>query len=355
MRKILYLALFNSVVLLLVYTFSATLTSCTKEGPAGSAGADGTDANSWCVVCHSYAKMDAVYAEYNTSLHGTGTSWEEEGSNKSCVACHSNQGYVETYYSGEDTMAVVNPFPESITCDGCHYNHVTLDSSNYDYALRVRDGFRLRMDSSFVTLNGIGNTCGRCHQARVPSPYLDPVNFQSTTDSIKPGNWRFGTHYGVAANIFAGKGFNFPGTLAYENSDHCTAADCGDCHMADANGTLYGGHTWRVKAENGTENVAACIKCHTGDTSFDIGGKQTEIAALIQELGNKLYDTYGVLEKVDGEFTGYMFPENATTYKVSYTVAAAVINFQLAFRDKSNGVHNYKYTKALLRNTIDAI
>jgi hypothetical protein len=212
------------------------------------------------------------------------------------------------------------------------------------------------MDSSFVTLYGIGNTCGRCHQARVPNPYLDPANFQSTTDSLLPSSFRYGTHYGVAANIFGDGGYEFPGTMAYQNSAHCTQADCGDCHMAESSDTLYGGHTWRVKDANGNENVAACTKCHAGATSFDIEGKQTEIAALIQELGNKIYDTWGLLEKDnEGNFTGYIWSSSTTKYNISYKQAACVINFQLALRDKSNGVHNYKYTKALLRNTIDAI
>jgi hypothetical protein len=33
----------------------------------------------------------------------------------------------------------------------------------------------------------------------------------------------------------------------------------------------------------------------------------------------------------------------------------AVYNFLLVENDKSHGMHNYKYTKALLQNSIDAI
>ena len=46
--------------------------------------------------------------------------------------------------------------------------------------------------------------------------------------------------------------------------------------------------------------------------------------------------------------------KNATLPKLTLTNAqmGAIINFQLCLRDYSLGIHNTKYTQALLKNTI---
>jgi hypothetical protein len=36
-------------------------------------------------------------------------------------------------------------------------------------------------------------------------------------------------------------------------------------------------------------------------------------------------------------------------------VVGSMINFQMCLREYSLGIHNYKYTKALLQNSIDAL
>lgn len=358
MRKLLYLVLFNGVLLLMVYSLSSGLSGCTKTGPAGAAGKDGTDANSWCVICHSYANMDAVYAEYNTTKHAQGTTWGTEGKRHDCAACHSTEGYVETWETGQDTTLTDFPWPTPIQCDGCHYNHITLDSSKFDYALRIRDGFPLRIDSQFVSLYGTGNTCGRCHQPRLPSP-MPVMNGDSIT--ITSGHW--GTHMGIAAVTVSGIGaFNF-GT-GYSNSAHTTSADCASCHMGPVSGTSYGGHTWKVVGDDGTQNVAACKKCHPAATSFDVDGlaKQAEIAGLIKALGDKLYamtagsNSTHLLTISNGAYTGDVGAfSSSNPGKVSANVACALINFQILMRDKSNGVHNYKFMKTLAQNTFNAI
>jgi hypothetical protein len=48
---------------------------------------------------------------------------------------------------------------------------------------------------------------------------------------------------------------------------------------------------------------------------------------------------------------------NLTLPKVTLTNAqmGAIINFQLCLRDYSLGIHNYKYTKALLTNSINVL
>ncbi|MCX6258374.1 MAG: hypothetical protein NTW49_10835 [Bacteroidia bacterium] len=360
MRRILYLVLANAVMLLMVYSFSASLSSCTKEGPTGANGQNGTDANSWCVMCHTTANMDAVQAEYVTSKHGIAAT-VAEGNRNTCAACHSNEGFNEVWRTGWDTTAVNNAIATPIGCPTCHGGvHLNFDTTQgFDYALQFTDPFRERFDSSTISnLHGTSYLCAKCHQARLPSPFPTSLLL---TDSLKPSSYRYGTHYGVMANMLSGQGpFKFPGSLPYDNDQHTSVAQCADCHMAKANGTQSGGHTWRMKNDDGSEHLDGCKKCHPSATSFDINGKQTEIAALIKQLGDKLHaiTVNGVtLLEVDntGAYTGQIWPSTTTAVMIPNKYAAAMLNFQFAMRDKSNGVHNYKFTKALLQNTIDAI
>jgi len=94
--------------------------------------------------------------------------------------------------------------------------------------------------------------------------------------------------------------------------------------------------------------VATCQSCHTDAENFDIEGTQTEVQAMIDELGDLLV-AEGVLSEngPDGHPTVEEAPEN---------VATALYNWiYVAHEDKSLGVHNPAYTKALLQAGLDAL
>jgi hypothetical protein len=124
--------------------------------------------------------------------------------------------------------------------------------------------------------------------------------------------------------------------------------------MAPGTGTENGGHTWRIVSPDGTKaNLTACKKCHTDITSLDYKGRQTEVNGLIGQLKTKL-----VALKLLDTVTDLAIPYNNALGKGaewSTKEAGAFFNYQLIIADRSAGVHNYKYTKALLANSLDAL
>jgi hypothetical protein len=403
MRKLI-LPMMLSVTLLIIG--GILVTSCKKEGPMGPAGPsgptgangatgatgatgsngsdglNGQDANAWCKTCHNTANWSAVIAQFNSSLHSSGGSWVGEGNRRDCAACHSKQGFLECLVTGLDTTTYNHMVGTTsytsygqglpLTCDVCHTFHGTLDSVDFpNYAQRTVDPIALRVNKNIVFDFGASNLCATCHQARdikssmSPTYALDTINWAGN-DSVLITSSRYGGHNGPQAHIFGGVGagcFEVPGLTSYTNSPHMDQLSCGDCHvLSTASGTAHGGHTF-LMSDGTTDNLSQCIKCHTGATDFDVNGKVTEIKALMLTIENKML-TYGWLKNeganaYGGVSTGTICKGGASVsssnkLKVTEQQAAAIFDFKVVMIDGSFGVHNYKYTKALLSN-INAI
>ena len=89
-------------------------------------------------------------------------------------------------------------------------------------------------------------------------------------------------------------------------------------------------------------DVSTCSAvCHVGATSFDIGGTQTEVQTRLDAIGTELV-SLGLLSDitVDG---------HPTVTSAPAAQAIALYNWlYIAHEDKSLGVHNPAYTRALL-------
>lgn len=385
MKKFLKINLFLAAVCIIAM---AAFTAC--EGPAGVPGTDGQDgkdgkdgtnglnAAESCKKCHnSSSGMVAKSKQLNHSLHVTGHAWME-GTRNSCAPCHSNEGFLDVIAKNPPknkylASAASLTDPTSFGCRTCHKIHTAYDST--DYALTTTAPVDMLIDTTkTLTLSfGTGsssNLCVKCHQPRIVKQ-MD-FNGAPTGSYTAITSYRWGTHYGTQGAIAGGKGaFEFTGSETYANSDHKAGASCASCHGAAASG-ISGGHTFSVvNEETGAINTNGCVKCHTTGTSAlntKINNTKTEIDGLITQLGDKLAI---YLEKEDGVYTGYVDIYDASAnpngaYKnpnsgnvafpaVNNETAAAIANFQLVLRDGSHGVHNYPYTRALLKNTIAAL
>ena len=320
------------------------LSSCTKEGPQGASGANGTNgingtnAAATCQECHNFS--DTIVAkifQYNASKHATGSTTTEATRN-ACAPCHSSQGFEEVNATGQfNTVAGITD-AAPINCRTCHQIHKTYTSG--DWSLAVTSPYRMRYDSTvtqnFTPDGGSANLCGRCHQARPASPAL--TNPSSNTDSINITSNRWGPHHGPQSNMLAGKGAYNDG--AFGQPTHADKVGCIGCHGQNAQGNVVGGHSLMMTSSDVGENVAVCNRtgCHSGQTSFDINGDQTDIALKFQTLKNLL----GAANMLD---TNSMLLKPK---KYSQADLAVFWNFQLVYADRSMGVHNYPYTKALL-------
>jgi formate-dependent nitrite reductase cytochrome c552 subunit len=310
------------------------------EGPEGPAGPNGAEN---CIDCHSNSQLiTAKLFQWQHSVHATGGNYERNTT--SCAPCHTSQGFLERIASGAQTTAetIQDPLPQN--CYTCHQIHQTYTSD--DWALNAAESVTLWKNGDIVDV-GKGNLCIQCHQARVESPTLpDPA----TGATVNITNKRYGPHYGVPGMMFNGTGGYEVGT-GYVNSTHTTlvANACVTCHMAAVQGGAeMGGHTFSVSNEDGDVNTAGCATCHTDSDELEtkIADTQAEIDALFDELRAKLVDR-GLLD----DATDYaIVPQDFEGHE-----AGAFYNYKYVKYDHSRGVHNFKYTKTLLENSIAAL
>ncbi|MCK9204165.1 MAG: hypothetical protein M0P58_06990 [Bacteroidales bacterium] len=324
--------------------------SCTKEGPQGppgAAGSDGKDANSNCIQCHNWSdSLVTKIFQYNASRHATGST-TGEGAQTACAPCHTSQGFLEVLTTGKDTTNAPVYDAAPINCRTCHKIHNTYSSDDWALQNNAVIAFNAKYDPSVsIDLNfngGSSNLCARCHQALRTTPWL--TNPTSITDSLEPTSSLWGPHNGTQGLILAGKGAFEIGATAFGQTDHKSHVSCASCHQALARGNVVGGHSlWMSNEVENIQNVSACIACHSGATSFDVGGKQTEIAGLIKELKTKL----AIANMLD---TNTMLLKTGKKY--SQKQLAVYWNFMMVEADRSLGVHNYLYTHDVLQSGIN--
>jgi hypothetical protein len=329
-----------TVTVCLVCLSGLLFTGCTKEGPQGP---QGEDANATCTLCHNFSDdIVAKIFQYDASQHATGSTTFENA--KTCAACHTSQGFIETYPTGSDTTAATIEDPAPINCRTCHNIHQTYTIADWNFRTTAAFTNRLGQAQDMTTDKGdaTGNLCARCHQVRKASPWV--TNPTSTTDSLKPTSKRWGPHHGPQSLVLAGLG-GFETGAKYSNSYHTGRASCVDCHGAEAVGNYTGGHSLRLVSEEEGDNYSGCnvSGCHDGLDTFDYDGVQTEVSGLLEELKLKLQNA-NVLDA-----DGYIKPGKNYCQKMM----ATVWNFKMVEEDRSLGVHNYKFSQGMLEAGIN--
>jgi hypothetical protein len=321
------------------------VSSC--EGPAGPAGIAGVDANETCTQCHNdEVTVLARITQHSNSQHQNGTAFERNGTD--CAVCHTHQGYLEHLQTGEMTTAadISNPLPQG--CRTCHTIHENYDET--DFAVRSTEPVTLMISGVEVDL-GTGNACITCHQARPlsPAPVAGGADLSITSS-------RWGPHHGVQSTILYGTGgYEVAGTVSYPSTPgshpHAAEPGCTKCHMAEPFGAFAGGHSFNMTYEyhgSETEHLVSCETCHADIDEFDLNGASSEVMALAEELKAIL-----IAEGIYNETSGLLNASSGSPLVLSPDKAGAVLNFLLVEEDGSMGVHNTKYAKALLQNSIE--
>ena len=313
------------------------VSSC--EGPEGIAG---VDANETCKQCHNgESVLIAKISQAGNSMHQTGITSFENGT--SCAPCHTHQGFMEAL--ARDTFGTVAAIsnPSAVNCRTCHAVHENYDST--DFAVRIDGPVNLRIIAGTLDL-GKSNICASCHQPRSVSgyPVLGGGDFNVTSSRL-PG------HYGAQATILAGiAAYEVPGSASYPTAAnaHMSQTDgCITCHMAEPIGSLAGGHTMKMADEEEGENLASCEACHSTIEDFDYNGVQTEVEGLLVQLADALVAD-GILSA-----TGSVKASSSAPLSLSSDKYGALLNYAMVKNDRSNGVHNPGYVKALLVNSIE--
>lgn len=347
MKKFRLVSMLMSVAVIVALVF---VSACTKEGPAGKDGVDGKDGEpgingqdgtATCAVCHDNSEeVEIKIAQWGGSKHAIGgTNFENAAG---CAPCHTSQGFKEAL--ANDTTACVAAIenPANINCYTCHKVHDTY--SEADWELRKTDANTFWLTGDVVDL-GAGNLCVRCHQPRISYQIPDVTNPEGI---YTVGSTRWGPHHGPQGTTLNGLAYYKVGS-DYMNSMHTSIEDgCVGCHMASPVGYNSGGHTFKVFDEEEGLNTAGCIDCHTASEANDA------VESLQAEIQTSL-DSLGVLLVAAGIYNPAGTSGTAVKGDYPNKVAGAYWNFISIIEDKSMGVHNPKFVRKILSNTITSL
>ncbi len=370
-----------SYLILLVSGFM--FLQCTSDKPIYVEGLDGVDGINGvngvdgvgvaeCVACHANSHREAVEASFLLSLHNLGThTGGNYGSRESCAQCHSNDGYVDVmergfvqpggYYTygppqyelDSNGAVVIEDDPDSpvfglpviinesfnnsskIRCTTCHNNHSSFDFANDGNDMALRQAFRpatLLIDPSVTIDMGLSNTCVNCHQPRDSYAVPNGVDDYTVTSS------RFGPHHGPQSTVVFGLfGAEVSGSLSYPvagTSAHASVS-CVGCHMGETTDGGDGAHSF-IPTDN------SCAQCHAiSIENLEVSGFEEDYAALEAALLN-----LGAITSSGSTVSNRTWPA---------PVAQAIWNYRTLLEDKSEGVHNPEYVKALLKNSLEAL
>ncbi len=331
--------------LLVIVASSLLFVQCTTDPIAGVPGEDGADGldgmdgvngTTECATCHNVTTSDAVHASYLFSGHAAGAAAGYAGGRASCARCHSNEGFIEYTTYGQVAADIDNPTP--ISCTTCHDMHTSFDfeGDGYDYALRAIDPVKLIVDESYeIDYAGTSNACANCHQPRRSGPVDNGLGLFEVTSS----HW--GPHHGPQTTMLEGiQGMEIAGGEEYPaigSASHRTGSSCTSCHMGETSGQIDGNHTW-------IPTPTACTTCHTNGAPGEVTGLKEDMAALLvllEEAHILHMDEEGAVHPVEGTYT--------------ILEAEAAWNYLFVYEDASNGTHNPKYAKALIKNSLDAL
>lgn len=289
------------------------------EGPQGPPGSLADGGSISCSECHNNTSLiSGKTAAWAESRHGNGAAYVR-GSSRSCAGCHSGSAFTEMVLAGHNPSTVESgdPEPTRQECRTCHQIHTTNTAA--DWALTTTAPVELYAFEGVTYDGGEGNLCATCHQPRrAVTPAVDgQVAITST-------HW--GPHHGPQSAMLLG--IAGAGDVVGSPTTHYNGVEgtCVGCHMGNG-----ADHSFKA-------SLASCQDCHAGAESFDINGFQTEVQTKLDQLEEGLI-ALGWLDE-EGHPAVASVPE---------AQAAALWNWiYIAHEDRSHGIHNPAYTRALL-------
>jgi Collagen triple helix repeat (20 copies) len=337
----------------------------------------GEEVDSWtgtsgCGNCHSIDGIEQRLASNVRYLGTTGPANVTHGQLGYLNSLSSNNSS-EATYAGHATVAVVH-------CTTCH--EVTEENDPHNtgkpyvvgsFPLRVPTGVDEEAyiekssatgvsDGTATGAYGVGNACMWCHKSR-----KDVTNYITASNSIT--NTRFGPHEGPQTDIYTGKGgYHFLANDQYGSSSHqALEKGCVSCHMAPvASNDGIGNHSFAPQLATCTTNG-----CHATATSFDVGGRQTDMLGTLRQLRTVL-NTKGWLTRAENTGSTELRPEQLSDARFALDVsrpeaarpspapltakeAGALYNYLLIARGGAGGIHNPLYVRQLMFDSYKAL
>jgi hypothetical protein len=317
----------------------------------------------YCLTCHGDSVSDSLIqvpnGQWANSKHSSADLLEATVSlngkpfqvNACGQICHTSQGYIKYVSSGQSTYQPATP--SVIGCVTCHMPHTGLYGTWSADSLRgARLDVTLVNDSTYAM--GKSNMCVICHKAKDKAP--------ATGATIRLlGD--FGPHFSGQAEVLSGLGgYHFTSDTVTASHAIVKARDgCLSCHFGiyssgkmqgNGQGFEFGEHTFRLADTLTNERFTAnCIgsDCHSVGSfsnSFYSGAGIAVLDTLADSL-RTLLTNHHIL--VPSDPAGLQFYADSV---VSVDAARILYNYLLFKMDGSRGVHNPKYMRLLLSQSV---
>jgi predicted CXXCH cytochrome family protein len=252
----------------------------------------GTAANpAGCGRCHETTVHDhALVSEWSGSRHAFAHQAAGTAGDPECAGCHTAQGFIERLRTGAPP-AQAPADPLAITCAACHDPHAGTHTAD------LRVGYDREDD-----------LCRRCHAHTGTAPIDVP--------------------HAPQAQMLAGEGGYEYELVDPPSSPHINivGTGCVRCHYPD--GSALPGHRFR-------HDNQSCGQCHAdaNPNSLSWSRGRAEVIALLGQLQIEL-------------------EQASAADSTTEAFRRADYNLKFVRADRSNGVHNAKYAKALLEASI---
>jgi hypothetical protein len=218
---------------------------------------------------------------------------------------------------------------------------------------------------SIANMGGTGAICMTCHQARysVTAKVTNKAPYYGFSN-------RYGPHHSPQTDMLYGSnGYEFDNPGLQGLSTHGTLENaCATCHMATrVNGSsVHSNHAMSMRDEEGNATewgLDACKSCHgDGLTDYNdvkafadydndgvVEGAQDEVEGLLELLAEQLPQKNGAV------LNGMSNAADSAAIANQPGVVQAIWNYYFVEEDLSKGVHNMKYTVALLQSSIHTL
>jgi hypothetical protein len=307
-----------------------------------------------CLTCHDAPNKHRLGSYWLESAHST--MHKGHASSTSCYPCHSGTAFVKYVKGEKSTYSLAEDGTNPIACATCHDPHSDANA----YQLRVASVDSLINGFDISNQGGTGATCMTCHQARynVAKKVTNKAPYYGFSD-------RYGPHHSPQTDMFFGSnGYEFGKSNLSGLTTHGTLENsCATCHMATrVNGSsVHSNHAMSMRDEEGNPTewgLNACRSCH-GEGLQDYGD--------VQAFAD--YDNDGTVEGAQHEVEGLLdllkaqLPQDNTGAVISMMkdslkvkgnqkAVQGIWNYHFVEDDLSKGIHNMKYTVALLQSSL---
>ena len=314
-----------------------------------------------CGQCHSGPPHNPFFEDWSRGGHGIIEAPAISNTSGTCLQCHEGKTVMQRFGGSNVFVEASSSTAYPIGCTSCHNPHGSANT----HELRAS-----------ITTSDTMNLCIQCHKRR------------SVPDMASAS----GPHSPQGPTFLGTSGWR-PAGFAWDSTSMTTHSNpaanptlCATCHVAtldvnNAAGQLawhYTGHSFFAIPCVDTAGIDSTNSCAVSARSFKAcatsGCHSSEAVArsLFQGTSDEVNYLAGILwtdvngnGKIDAGDTGLLTQVPATEFKtrsatttstVQYTVAeGGRFNVQLVTSDRSHGVHNAPYMRALLVATIQAV